>query len=100
MQIEIIYIDEIRPFHLYLELPHGATVLDAILQSGFLEEQLISIDAIKNRLGIFGEPCRLETVLEEGDRIEIYQPLILSPKEARRKRADAMTTASGKRGRL
>ena len=40
------------------------------------------------RVGIFGQLCLPEQVLEEGDRIEIYQPLKIDPKDARRRRAE------------
>ena len=39
------------------------------------------------RVGIFGQRCALSRVLQEGDRIELYRPLIVEPKAARRRRA-------------
>jgi putative ubiquitin-RnfH superfamily antitoxin RatB of RatAB toxin-antitoxin module len=39
------------------------------------------------RVGIFGHKASLDQVLREGDRVEIYRPLIADPKEARRQRA-------------
>ncbi|NQW85206.1 MAG: RnfH family protein [Alcaligenaceae bacterium] len=38
-------------------------------------------------VGIFGQRCALSRVLQEGDRIELYRPLIVEPKAARRRRA-------------
>ena len=37
-------------------------------------------------LGIFGKRVKDDTVLRDGDRIEIYRPLVADPKDARRKR--------------
>lgn len=69
-----------------LQLPDGATVDDAIEQSGILRRypQLVPVGG---SIGIFGKLCSEDTVLQEGDRIEIYRPLRADPKEARRNRA-------------
>jgi putative ubiquitin-RnfH superfamily antitoxin RatB of RatAB toxin-antitoxin module len=40
-------------------------------------------------VGIFGELCDRSTVPRDGDRIEIYRPLRLDPKQSRRARAEA-----------
>ena len=60
-----------------LDLPAGATVRDALAASG-LEG---------HACGIFGKRVTLDRKLAEGDRVEIYRPLALDPKEARRRRA-------------
>lgn len=60
-----------------LSLPAGATVRDALAASGF-EGQAF---------GIFGQRVALDHRLADGDRIEIYRPLAVDPKEARRQRA-------------
>ena len=62
-----------------VELPAGATVDDALAQSG--------ITADKSPVGIFGRRVSRQTVVTDGDRIEIYRPLIADPKDARRSRA-------------
>ncbi len=61
-----------------VELPEGATVRDALRKAGFAEARSV---------GIFGEPASLEARLSDGDRVEVYRPLEIDPKEARRKRA-------------
>jgi putative ubiquitin-RnfH superfamily antitoxin RatB of RatAB toxin-antitoxin module len=61
-----------------VDLPDGATVLDALRKAGLGKE---------NAVGIFGEPAALETRLRDGDRVEVYRPLKIDPKEARRRRA-------------
>jgi len=60
-----------------VRLPDGATVRDALLAAGMSAEQV----------GIFGKLVKPETRLKDGDRVEIYRPLAIDPKEARRKRA-------------
>jgi len=66
----------------------GTTIGAAIVQSGImmdfpdLEQELE--DA---KVGIFGKAAAMTTVLSDGDRVEIYRPLIADPKEVRRKRA-------------
>ena len=61
-----------------LELPPGATVRDALAACGFREKQAV---------GIFGRRVALDHKLAAGDRVEIYRPLAIDPKEARRRRA-------------
>ena len=62
-----------------VELPAGATVRDALAAAG------LQFD-LKN-VGIFGKRATLDQPLSPGDRVEIYRPLALDPKEARRRRA-------------
>jgi putative ubiquitin-RnfH superfamily antitoxin RatB of RatAB toxin-antitoxin module len=69
-----------------LQVPVDATVESVILQSGFLE-RFPEIDLAANKVGVFGKATQLSATLSEGDRIEIYRPLIADPKEARKKRA-------------
>jgi putative ubiquitin-RnfH superfamily antitoxin RatB of RatAB toxin-antitoxin module len=64
----------------------GDTVESVISQSGLLE-RFPEIDLQANKVGIFGKAAALSAVLHDGDRIEIYRPLIADPKEARKKRA-------------
>lgn len=58
----------------------------AILQSGVLQIYH-DIDLRNNKVGIFGRLAKLTDIVQEGDRIEIYRPLLADPKEIRRKRA-------------
>ena len=60
-----------------LELPAGATVRDALAAAGIKPQ----------RTGIFGRVVTPETRLADGDRVEIYRPLAMDQKEARRRRA-------------
>ncbi|MEJ2609037.1 MAG: RnfH family protein [Candidatus Thiodiazotropha sp.] len=62
------------------------TAQEAIDKSAILE-RFPEIDLKVNKIGIFGKAAKLDVVLTEGDRVEIYRPLIADPKEARKKRA-------------
>lgn len=66
-----------------VELPAGSMVADAIRASG-LEQRFPDLDVRADHVGIFGMLCRLEQVVGDGDRIELYRPLKLDPKEVRR----------------
>jgi len=68
-------------------VPH-ITVQQAIEASGILQ-QFPEIDLAINKIGVFGKLTQPDSELVEGDRVEIYRPLIADPKEARRRRAKA-----------
>lgn len=84
--VEVAYALPERQTLASVELPAGATAERAIRQSGLLEEYP-EIDLAANTVGIFGRRCRLDTVIEDGDRVEIYRPLRVDPREARRQLA-------------
>ncbi|WP_166425511.1 RnfH family protein [Paraglaciecola sp. 20A4] len=65
----------------------GHTVEEAINASGIMQ-RFDDIDLSKNKVGIWNRTCKLTDVPQDGDRIEIYRPLIADPKEARRRRAE------------
>lgn len=71
--------------HVALSLPEGATVLDALHASGLIERHP-EIDPAQARLGIWGKPKEPGDSLRQGDRVEVYRPLRVEPKEARRQR--------------
>ena len=78
MKVEVVYALARRAETASLTLPAGATVRDAVERSGF---------PAGTALGIFGKRATLDTALSDGDRVEIYRPLEIDPKEARRRRA-------------
>ena len=69
-----------------MTVTEGTTVREAALQSG-LGVEFPELDLQQAPLGIFGKAVKDETELRDGDRIEVYRPLLIDPKEARRKRA-------------
>ena len=66
-----------------VRLPAGATVRDAIVASGIAERRRVDLTAV----GVFGRRVTADALLADGDRVEIYRPLLLDPKEQRRQRA-------------
>jgi putative ubiquitin-RnfH superfamily antitoxin RatB of RatAB toxin-antitoxin module len=73
---------------LRLELPAGSTLRQAVEQSGILE-RFPDIDPDTMKAGIFGKLKKPDQVLQAGDRVEIYRPLIADPKQVRKQRAAA-----------
>ena len=69
-----------------LKLAAGATVEEAIDLSA-LTDQLAGLQVDPKMVGIFGSKVPMSQVLQDGDRVEIYRPLIADPKEVRRQRA-------------
>ena len=69
-----------------MTLDEGATIEQAIQASGLLTLR-DDIDLAKNKVGIYSRPAKLDDVVHDGDRVEIYRPLIADPKELRRQRA-------------
>ena len=68
-----------------LVVPAGATVADA-LRASALASRHPGLDPMTMPLGVWGKPCRPDDVLRERDRVEVYRPLQVDPKEARRRR--------------
>ncbi|BET97450.1 MULTISPECIES: RnfH family protein [Xenorhabdus] len=87
INIEVVYALPERQYLRNVKVPQGATVEQAIVTSGLLTLRN-DIDLAKNKVGIYSRPAKLTDTLEEGDRVEIYRPLVADPKEMRRKRAE------------
>ena len=86
MEIEVVYAlpqceDSVR-----VQLAPGATAADAVHASGILARHP-DIDLGRSKLGVYGRLVAPDTRLADGDRVEIYRPLTMDPKEARRLRA-------------
>ena len=86
INIELIYPKPNEQILVSLTVSAGTTVLQAIEKSNIL----ITYPEINfkiNKVGIFSKVTKLNEVLRDGDRIEIYRPLIADPKEVRKKKA-------------
>ncbi len=90
IRVEVAYARPDKAFCIPLEMAAGSSVADAIQQSGLLEE-CPEIDLTVNRVGIFARLCEPDDRVSAGDRVEIYRPLRVDPKEARRRRAAKRT---------
>ena len=85
LRIELAYSPAPRQVHtLAATLPPGSTVADALHASGWLQAHGLTLDALA--CGVWGRVKPLDHPLRDGDRIELYRPLTVDPKEARRLR--------------
>lgn len=86
IEVEVAYALSEAQTVLTVSVPAGASVEQAIRRSGILE-RFPEIDLSSNPVGIFSRKARLQDRVSAGDRIEIYRPLRIDPKTARRRRA-------------
>ncbi|CAM7992074.1 RnfH family protein [Atlantibacter hermannii] len=85
--VEVAYALPEKQYLRRVTLDAGATVEQAITASGLLALRT-DIDLAKNKVGVYSRPVKLTDALSDGDRVEIYRPLIADPKELRRQRAE------------
>lgn len=86
IRVEVAYAKPEQQVILNASVPEGATVEEAIIKSGVLT-RFPEIDLSRAKVGIFSSACKLDRVLKEFDRVEIYRPLLHDPKESRRNKA-------------
>lgn len=88
MKVEVAYARPDRQEIVAVEVPEGSTALDAVKLSGIVE-LFPEIDPDHNDMGIFGKVIKLPArhALKPGDRVELYRPLLIDPKQARLNRA-------------
>lgn len=80
LEVEVVYALPRREASTRVTVQAGATVRDVLEKSGLLT-------LVEGKVGIFGKTVQADTCVAHGDRIEIYRPLAVDPKEARRQRA-------------
>ena len=84
IDIEVAYGTDKKQFLQQLAVEEGTTAREAVLQSG-LSAAFPEAD-LHAPLGIFGKRVADDTPLLGGERVELYRPLLIDPKEARRRR--------------
>lgn len=84
MKIEIVYALKEQQ-KLYVEEVAEGTTVEQAIQSSKLLKEFPELDVSK--LGVFSKLVKPNYVLHEGDRIEVYRPLIADPKVKRREKA-------------
>lgn len=82
MQVEVAYALPDQQIVLAVEVPSECTVQQAIKQSDILK-RFAEIDLANVQIGIYGNKAELSDLLHEFDRVEIYRPLQIDPKQAR-----------------
>jgi len=100
IHVEVVYATPDKQEIVALELPAGTTVRDAALKSN-LDQRFEGLDLVKADLGVFGKavPKPESAELHDGDRVEIYRPLIADPKEVRKQRAAKVKARQESEGR-
>jgi putative ubiquitin-RnfH superfamily antitoxin RatB of RatAB toxin-antitoxin module len=86
IHVEVAYALPDKQSILPLQVPAGTSVIEAARRSG-ITEKFEGIDLDNAKFGIFGKVVAPTQVLNDGERIEIYRPLIADPKEVRKARA-------------
>lgn len=87
IHLEVAYALPEKQYLIPLTLAAGSTVQQAITASGLLQLRQ-DIDLQVNKVGIFSRPVALHDEVHQGDRVEIYRPLIADPKTLRRQRTE------------
>lgn len=86
MRVEVVFALATRQDLLAVDVPEGATVAEVISLSGiarhFPDQNIEALQA-----GIWGQPVQGDRQVREGDRVEVYRPLEMDPREARRLKA-------------
>jgi uncharacterized protein len=82
LKVEVVYLGDKQTL-LSLEVEKGSTVLDVLKRSG-LESLHPECEIFSMPVGIFSQRVSLETLVQDGDRIELYRPLTITPMEKRR----------------
>ncbi len=87
MNVGVCYAEADRQTWLRLEVPDDSTVQQAIELSGLLT-LYPNIDLSKQKVGIFGKLAKLDAMVKDGDRVEIYRPITADPAQVQRRRVD------------
>lgn len=85
MRVEVAYANKTAQALLVVQVSPGATVQQCIEKSGILQN-FPDIDLQSAALGIFSRSVKPTDLVQPNDRIEIYRPLEIDPKTARRLR--------------
>lgn len=86
VRVEVVYARRDEQVLIVLEVEEGTTARQAVERSG-IRQRFPEIDLARMSVGIFGRVTGLGTRLADGDRVEIYRPLLVDPKEVRRKKS-------------
>lgn len=86
LRVEVAYARPDRQALLKLRVPSGTTIREAVRLSG-IRGEFPEIDLAVSKFGIFGYKAPGDTLVKDGDRVEIYRPLKADPREVRRRLA-------------
>lgn len=86
ISVEVAYALPDKQLIKIIDIELGATARDAAINSG-MADVFEGLNLATADLGVFGKAVKADYKLREGDRVEIYRPLIIDPKEVRKQRA-------------
>ncbi|KPQ28649.1 MAG: hypothetical protein HLUCCX14_10050 [Marinobacter excellens HL-55] len=88
MLVEVAYARPDKQQIVEVDVPEGITAIEAVKLSG-ITDIFPEIDAGAIDMGVFGKVIKdpVAHQLREGDRVELYRPLKIDPKQARLNRA-------------
>ncbi len=92
MKIEVVYALPMDQHSVMLDLPDGTSAEEALARSGLLK---LFPEIAGYAIGTWGRAAKAGDRLRDGDRVEIYRPLVADPKEARRRRAAVKAKGPG-----
>lgn len=81
MNVGIAFAKSTAQIWLKIDVPEGSTVREVIERSGILK-QFPELDLDTHKVGVFGQIAKLDKVVSEGDRVEIYRPITADPELA------------------
>ena len=87
LKVEVTYANPVRQWLVTVAVPENATVADAIAAAHLQGLPVQELSKLAENVGIFARSCQLSDGLKQGDRVEIYRPLISDPMAQRRNRA-------------
>ncbi len=87
IKVEVAYALPDKQSIVEVSIAHGATV-EKVIELSNIQTLYPDIDLEKQKIGIWSRVAKLHDVVKDGDRIEIYRPLIADPKEVRKRRAE------------
>lgn len=87
MKIGIVYAEPDKQLWLNINIDEGATVEEAIQQSGILDK-FPHLDLSNHKVGIYGRFTKLQNKVADGDRIEIYRQITADPETVPRRDRD------------
>jgi putative ubiquitin-RnfH superfamily antitoxin RatB of RatAB toxin-antitoxin module len=85
MNVGVCYAEVDRQLWMRLEVPDNSTIAETIQLSGVLK-LYPEINLASQKVGIFGKLAKLDTPVQEGDRVEIYRPITADPQLVQRRR--------------
>ncbi|MEJ2041715.1 MAG: RnfH family protein [Reinekea sp.] len=88
IKVEVAYATPEKQLIIELDVESGITMLEAALQSG-IDKEFPGLNVAETPMGLFGRKVAKpdKEILRDGDRVELYRPLLIDPKQARMNRA-------------